>query len=146
MQNAQSAILALSVSPKNVLTFRTKDDFTAIFKKTEAKIFSHSKYQKALANLLRHQDHSKYRGLIDFLFCECFPVWKETCFEFYQGTSKRLGKESGINRAVLESYDLVLSEVILEAALTYQGEISFEEFKKITDITGAIELQQKAQA
>ena len=86
----------------------------SLFVKTEEKL-NEIEYQKALEYVAKKKNMSKYRDMIDFLFCELFQQWKNPCFKFYEEEGPRL-KDHLIIPQVIKSYDEVLSNVALEIA------------------------------
>jgi len=83
--------------------------------KTEKKLYSHTKYQEALRFIANKETMESYHNIIDFILCESFPELKNPCFNFYNNKGNTFKEQTPKN--IIESYDRVLSEVVLEMIL-----------------------------
>ncbi|MHA1558769.1 MAG: hypothetical protein ACTSXG_03075 [Alphaproteobacteria bacterium] len=85
----------------------------SVFVKTEKKL-EETKYQHALGRFIQsnYDVAEQYVSTIDFLFCESFPSWKKSCFEYYKTNKNSL--KHYLNPKEILLYDEFLSSIILE--------------------------------
>ena len=71
--------------------------------------------------------------MIDFLVCEIFPEWKMACRLFYHKRGPQLKDHKDMNDKLIEVYDIVISEYVLELALANLNEKRFKSWKKFKE-------------
>jgi hypothetical protein len=98
-----------------------------VFPKTEGKLLTRSDYQQALEYVGCGENMSDYWSMIDFLFCETFPVpWRYKAFAYYDGDGSQLIDDPDITDESLKRYDTVLCDVVLELCLwALRGDLWF---------------------
>ena len=62
----------------------------SIFPEVEAYLQADHDHQKAIEWVAKRKDPSRYRSVMDFLFCETFPEYKFHCFKFYRDGGDQL--------------------------------------------------------
>ena len=55
----------------------------SIFPQPEAWLRSKSDHQKALEYVASRKKMDRYESIMDFLFCEIFPEYRQRCFQYY---------------------------------------------------------------
>ena len=95
--------LQLRLQPKTGIT-------DSLFPKTE-ELLEQLKFQRILKAMILNSNGSvqNYRTLVDFYFCETFPEWKESCFQFYKDDKLQLKDHPSITKSKIRMYDNTLS-------------------------------------
>lgn len=93
------------------------DDMCSIFKNVESWIWNEEESYKIIEHVSKRLRQDGYRCMIDFLFCNMFPVWKKECFKFYQGQGDKL--KDCINDDQRLIYEAYMIFVLTAAKLHY---------------------------
>ena len=104
-----------------------------VFPQTEAKLPAHTDYQKALDYIGRDGCLDRYWSLVDFVFCEAFPVpWRHKALRYYKGEVHQLIDDPDITDETIRRYDWVLCDIVLETclwALYERRRVSWEQMR-----------------
>ena len=87
------------------------------FPLTEQKLRDNNNYEEAIKEISPYRLMSKYKTIIDFIFCEIFTDWKELCHKFYSGEGPCMTESVNVSPEIIESFDIILSDLVLEASL-----------------------------
>ena len=88
-----------------------------VFPNTERLLMENEEFQEAIYYVAKRKKVANYNDLLDFLFCEIFPVpWRYKCFQYYNDKGKRL-KDEGMTEDELNALDYFLSEFVLKFLL-----------------------------
>lgn len=90
---------------------------SSIFTHTARLLHSSSRHQNAIEALVSWRAGMKYRSLIDFLFCELFPEWKDPCRWFYRDEGPKL--QVYLTEDTIRRFDLALVAA-LELAVEFK--------------------------
>jgi hypothetical protein len=76
----------------------------------------------------------KYKSLMDFIFCELFPIpWRWKCFQYYNNRGCQLKDDPDFDVLQLEAYDNIMSNLALPMAvqkLNNKREIGWSSYRK----------------
>lgn len=81
----------------------------SIFPCAEKLMFSSGDYQAALEYVGRRKCMERYESVMDFLFCELYPVWRSRCFRFYLGRERPLRERLSKEAVALYDRELVIA-------------------------------------
>jgi len=87
----------------------------SIFPCAERLLFSSGDYQHALEYVGRRKDMGRYESVMDFLFCELYPVWRSRCFRFYLGRERPLRDRLSKEAVALYDQQLVVALEVAKA-------------------------------
>ncbi|MCK4526504.1 hypothetical protein KAW18_03965 [candidate division WOR-3 bacterium] len=86
-----------------------------LFPKTEEKLKGDEKYVKYLGYLTRYTHMTKFVSIMDFLFCEIFPIpWRNRCFLFYKDLGPQLYEDKEFTSSL---YDEILCNLVLNLCI-----------------------------
>jgi hypothetical protein len=95
--------------------------FSSIFEGTEGALSS-TYVEGCLKYIARRKNMDRYHSVIDFLFCELFPVYQPSCFRFYDGNGPQL-------RKILDKEQILFYDNQLLKALALAVEIGKDEWR-----------------
>jgi hypothetical protein len=98
--------------------------FSSIFEGAEGAMNS-SHVMGCLKYIARRKDMDRYHSVVDFLFCELFPIYKPGCFRFYADEGPQL-------REIIDEEQILFYDNQLLKALTLAVEIGKEEWRHPT--------------
>jgi hypothetical protein len=96
----------------------------SIFPQVEAWLLNDTDHQNALLILDDKGRSKSYKSVIDFLFCELFPVYVAPCMKYYEGKGKQL-------KEMITARELVFYNDVLLKALELAYDL-FKEERKIS--------------
>ncbi|OGY91781.1 MAG: hypothetical protein A3B31_01445 [Candidatus Komeilibacteria bacterium RIFCSPLOWO2_01_FULL_53_11] len=62
----------------------------SIFPQAEAWLLASIEHQAALEYVAMNKNMNRYESVMDFLFCEIFPIYRSACQRFYAGRGPQL--------------------------------------------------------
>jgi hypothetical protein len=93
------------------------ENYSSVFTRTEEKL-NDDRYQEALKFVADKRSMNSYRSTEDFLFCETFPEWRPKCRKYYNEKGPALKDDPDSSKQLIKLWDIVLSDLVLEVALT----------------------------
>ena len=87
----------------------------SIFWEAETLLLSSTDYWEALQYVASKRDMNKYRSVMDFLFIETHPEWREHCFRFYRDKGPALRYDITPEQRFQGSCDLVATLAVAHA-------------------------------
>ena len=101
----------------------------SIFPQAEALLINNTEYQKALEFVGSMKDMSRYKSLMDFLFCELVPQYRKKCFLFYKGEGPLLKEILDIKEVVYYGKLLLKALEIAQEMLSEKRKINWTKFR-----------------
>lgn len=83
-----------------------------VFPMTEKRLIEKEIYLDALLFSARYKKIGRYESIMDFLFCEVFPIpWRKVCFQYYEDRKRQLCDIKGFKA---DYYDNLLCNLVLD--------------------------------
>lgn len=103
----------------------------SIFPEVEAYLQADHDHQKAIQWVAQRKDASRYKSVLDFLFCETFPEWRSVCFRFYVGSGEQLRHVITMPQRLVFAWTLLQMIEHAYAAFSEQRWISWGHLREV---------------
>ena len=89
------------------------------FPKSEHMLKNNVYYLTAVKTTANKNKFNRYKSLMDYIFCETWPIpWKIRCFRHYKGAVGLL-TESNIQSYEILWYDIIMSRLLFKLCFNY---------------------------
>lgn len=126
--------MGLDISQRHELVLEIRHENGAaqsIFGEVERWLEADSDHINVVQKIGNKKTMAKYRDLIDFIFCEVFPAYKQACQDYYEGKGSLLRDQ--ISPAMIKVYEKQLLEFLNIAYNSFKAdrEVSWSQAAQI---------------
>lgn len=101
----------------------------SIFPRVDALLVSGGDWMSSLEFIAGKRTMSRYRSMVDFLFCELNPEWRFSCRRFYRGDGKSLHSLISAEEVRVHEHQMLLALEVAVEAFRERRRQSWREFR-----------------